>query len=57
MDSFYQWLAKAHDERDSNIIWLFRDPILDSVRSEQRFENILKKIHLPINQSLLNEIR
>jgi tetratricopeptide (TPR) repeat protein len=40
----FAWLNKACDERSVWLIWIGVDPKFDSLRSDPRFENLLKKI-------------
>jgi hypothetical protein len=45
-DQAFKWLEKAFEERD---IWLMNlkvDPVLKSLRSDQRFEDLLQRIGL-----------
>jgi TolB-like protein/Tfp pilus assembly protein PilF len=46
-DQAFEWLRKACDERDSNVIWLKVDRTLDNLRSDPRFTQILKDMGLP----------
>lgn len=43
----FEWLQKACDERDAQVIWLKVDPTLDSLRSDPRFAQVLKNMRLP----------
>jgi TolB-like protein/Tfp pilus assembly protein PilF len=45
-DHALEWLEKAYEERDSQLIWLKLDPIYQSLRSEPRFVALRKKMHL-----------
>ena len=45
-DLAFQWLDKAYETRDVNVIFLKVDPIFDNSRSDQRFNAMLKKINL-----------
>lgn len=42
------WLEKAYDARDSNMPYIGVDPIFDILRSDVRFQNLLKKMNLPL---------
>ncbi len=46
-DQTFEWLQKACDERDPQVIWLKVDPTLDSLRADSRFTQMLKNIGLP----------
>ncbi len=45
-DLAFQWLEKANESRDVYILFLKVDPVLDNIRSDPRFETMLKKINL-----------
>jgi hypothetical protein len=46
-DQAFEWLHRACDERDSGVIWLKTDPVLDSLRSDVRFAELLEEMGLP----------
>jgi TolB-like protein/Tfp pilus assembly protein PilF len=46
-DQAFTWLRKAGDERDPLVIWLKVDPMLDSLRSDPRFAQVVKDMGLP----------
>jgi TolB-like protein/Tfp pilus assembly protein PilF len=46
-DQAFEWLQKACDERNPNVIWLKVDPTMDNVRSDPRFAQVLKDMGLP----------
>ncbi len=41
----YEWLEKAYEEQDVVCFWL-KDPVFDGLRSEPRFQALLKKVGL-----------
>jgi hypothetical protein len=42
------WLAKAEQERNGRLIYEIKlDPIYDSLRSDPRFKDLLKRMNLP----------
>jgi hypothetical protein len=45
-DQSLDWLEKAYAERDSNIIYLKVDPVFDSLRSDSRFKDLLRRLGL-----------
>ena len=42
----FAWLDRAVDERDGWLIWLKLDPMVDPLRSDRRFNKLLRKIGL-----------
>jgi hypothetical protein len=42
-----RWLEKAYEERSAWMAWLKMDPALDSLRSEPRFQAMLRKMNFP----------
>ncbi len=51
-----EWLQKAYDERNSELIYLKMEPLWVNLRSDLRFNEILKKINLfPISSSDLTK--
>jgi hypothetical protein len=45
-DRALHWFQKAYDEHSMNI-WILPDPALDSIRSDARFRDIIKRMGLP----------
>jgi tetratricopeptide (TPR) repeat protein len=45
-DSAIDWLEKAVDQRDERVVMLKVDPHFDSLRSDQRFHNLLGRLGL-----------
>ncbi len=45
-DSAFQWLERAYQERDENFIHLKVDPRLDPLRSDARFQELIRRINL-----------
>jgi len=44
----FRWLERAHAERSAfNLMTLAVDPRLDPLRSDARFSNLLRRLHLP----------
>ncbi len=50
-DLTLDWLEKAHDERATWMIFLNVHPYFDFLRSEPRFQNLIRKIGLPETSS------
>jgi TolB-like protein/Tfp pilus assembly protein PilF len=42
----FDWLEKAYDEHDSGLVSVGVDPLFDSVRSDGRFRDLLKRLRL-----------
>jgi len=45
-DKAFEWLEKGLEERSATMIWLGQNPIFDSLRSDSRFTDLLKKMGL-----------
>jgi serine/threonine protein kinase/Tol biopolymer transport system component/Flp pilus assembly protein TadD len=45
-DCAFKWLEHAYEGRDGWLIWLAVDPVVDSLRSDQRFMDLLKRVGL-----------
>ena len=46
-DEAIDWLNKAVDERDPQLIWVGVEPQLDPLRTDQRFKQLLQKLGIP----------
>jgi Tol biopolymer transport system component len=46
-DRAFKWLDHAYEARDGWLIWLAVDPVVDSLRSDERFTELLRRIGLP----------
>src|SRR5207302_4834282 len=46
-DEAFAWLDKAYDERDVGLLLLKSDAGWDKLRSDARFERLLKRMKLP----------
>jgi tetratricopeptide (TPR) repeat protein len=46
-DKVFEWLEKAYDERSPGLTWLKAEPMLDSIRSDPRYADLLRRIGLP----------
>jgi len=46
-DRAFEWLEKAREERNVQMVSLKVDPNLDSLRSDQRFSDLLRRMNLP----------
>jgi TolB-like protein/Tfp pilus assembly protein PilF len=45
-DAAFDWLGRAYEVRDAGLIWLRWDPQLESLRSDARFQNLLRGMGL-----------
>ncbi|HKA18199.1 MAG TPA: protein kinase [Blastocatellia bacterium] len=43
----FQWLQKADDERNTEIVFMKVDPRLDPLRDDPRFQELVKKVGIP----------
>jgi len=46
-DRAFVWLQRAYDERDPQITYLLLDPFMDPLRSDPRFNDLVRKVGLP----------
>jgi serine/threonine protein kinase/Tfp pilus assembly protein PilF len=46
-DQAFAWLDKAYEQRFNRLAYLKREPVWDSLRSDSRFDDILRRIGLP----------
>jgi serine/threonine-protein kinase len=46
-DQAIEWLQKAYEERSSFLVSINVSPAYDSLRSDPRFKELLKKMGLP----------
>jgi len=42
------WLEKAYEEHDANMPYISTDPIFDNLRNDPRFQDLLRKMYLPM---------
>lgn len=40
------WLEKTYQDRSSDLIWLKVEPLFDALRSEPRFQDLLRRVGL-----------
>ncbi len=50
-DKALDWLEKAFEARDVNVPYLSVDPLFDDLRSDPRFQNLLRRLNLPENKN------
>jgi tetratricopeptide (TPR) repeat protein len=49
-DEAIEWLEKAFEDRDGNLPYLSVDPIFDYLRDEPRFQDMIRKMNLPVGE-------
>jgi serine/threonine protein kinase/tetratricopeptide (TPR) repeat protein len=47
MDMAFHWLEKAYTERDTAIVFINMDPSFDYLRSDPRFQDMLRQMNFP----------
>jgi TolB-like protein/DNA-binding winged helix-turn-helix (wHTH) protein len=47
-DSAFAWLGRAYEQRDTGLIMIKTDPLLNGLRHDQRYIELLKKMRLPL---------
>ena len=46
-DQAFMWLEKAHNKKDSWLVFLKGDPLLKNLKSDSRYDAFMKKMNLP----------
>ena len=46
-DEAFAWLEKAYQERSWWLVWIKMDPMVDSLRADSRFMNLMSRIGFP----------
>jgi hypothetical protein len=46
-DRAFEWLEKAYDNRQWHVQWLKSFPLLDSLRPDPRFRDLLRRVNFP----------
>jgi Tfp pilus assembly protein PilF len=46
-DAAFAWLERAYDEHRDRMVWLNVDPLLDPLRSDPRFDDLVRRTGLP----------
>jgi len=49
-DKAFEWLEIAFDNHDTGLLALLRDPLIRSLRSDERYQRLLAKVGLPTAQ-------
>jgi hypothetical protein len=45
-DGAFKWLANTVEDRDFDVVWLKIDPLFDLLRSDRRFDAVLRQVNL-----------
>jgi len=45
-DQAFEWLEKAHANCDDRLVFVMTDPLMDSLGSDPRFQNLARRIGL-----------
>jgi hypothetical protein len=43
----FAWLEKSYEERRDRMVWLSVDPLLQPLRSDPRFHDLVRRMNLP----------
>ncbi len=46
-DSAFEWMEKAYERRSMRITWIRVNPVFDPLRSDPRFQDLLRRIGFP----------
>ena len=46
-DEAFAWLEKAYQERSWFLVWIKMDPQVDSLRSDARFIDLMRRVGFP----------
>jgi hypothetical protein len=46
-DKAFEYLERAYEERSGSLIYLKVEPILDPLRSDPRFQDLVRRVGLP----------
>ena len=46
-DKAFEWLEKGYEERSTGMLFLKSDPLWDNLRTEPRFQDLLRRVGLP----------
>jgi TolB-like protein/Tfp pilus assembly protein PilF len=50
-DAAFEWLDRAYESRDSLLTSLLRDPLLESVHDDPRWNALLRRLNLPVDST------
>jgi TolB-like protein/Tfp pilus assembly protein PilF len=49
-DAAFSWLEKSYQERRDRMVWLSVDPLLEPLRSDPRFQDLVRRMKLPVRK-------
>ncbi len=47
IDAAFEWLERAYEERSTSLVFLGSNPFYDPLRSDPRFDDLLRRINYP----------
>ncbi len=47
VDQAFAWLDRAHKQYDGGLVFVKTDPMLQNLRSDPRYSQLLKNLNLP----------
>jgi tetratricopeptide (TPR) repeat protein len=47
LDSAFEWLNKALESHDEQIVWIYKHPMFNGLRADPRYKEMLKDVNLP----------
>ena len=47
LDLAFEWFEKAYEEREPYFVYIGVDPLYESLRSDPRFQDLLRRMNLP----------
>jgi hypothetical protein len=47
-DAAFEWLEKSYEARDLGMVFLLVDPRWESIRSDKRFDDLLRRCRFPV---------
>jgi hypothetical protein len=48
-DHAFEWLEKAYSERSGSLTYLVSDPVFETVKSDARYIDLVKRVGLPLH--------
>jgi hypothetical protein len=47
-DKAFEWLERAYKQRDTGLLWLKVEPLLNNIRNDPRYVELMKTMKLPL---------